>query len=117
MANPQPHQTQPDPIYENIGDASAFRDIYYLSPDGNVSCGSTKPIEGELKKYADVFSPPTLGLKLATQKYQEATPSAASDSRLTLMSVILPLEHFNEGSNCFKFQISRCLFQGQTSRD
>jgi hypothetical protein len=93
MSNPQAEQTQLDPTYDCICDedgipiTSKYRDIYYLGRDGNVSCGSTKPSEGELEKYVNVFKPPTSSLRIASNDYDEAPPSAASDSRLTLMLV------------------------------
>lgn len=107
MSNPQAEQTQPNPTYDSIcnedgiPDPSKYRDIYYLCRDGNVSCDSTKPIEGELEKYANVFKPPTSSLRLVTKDYDEAPPSAASNSRLTLMLVAMLLGQFDEGSNCF----------------
>lgn len=107
MSNPQAEQTQSDLTYDSIcdangiPDASKYRNIYYLGRDGNVSCGSTKPNEGELEKYANVFNPPTNSLRLAGKDYDEGPPSAASHSRLTLMLVAMLLGQFDEGSNCF----------------
>ena len=97
MSHPQAEQTQPNPTYDNICDKdgipipSKYRDIYYLGRDGNVSCGSTTPIEDELEIYANVFEPPTKSLETASENYEEAPPSVVSDSRLTLMLVAMLL--------------------------
>lgn len=100
MANPQAEQTHSNQEYKNC-DPSSYRDIYYLSRDGIVSWGSTKPGEGEREEYPERFSPPTRTLDLVTKEYGEATTSTASDSRLTLMLVATPFERFDEVPNRF----------------